>query len=127
MRSLVVVFMYEVIEFILPLEEVCASRSGCFFFRVKCIRSCRPFCCGFPGWMRSMAIPSLSHQTERWLRLNNAFGDAKGTPLSVLIPRGIPNSLNTLSKVVKAYFSLVDSRLSQALRYLVALSVMVSG
>jgi len=33
-------------------------------FSVKCIRSWRPFCCGWPGWMRSIWIPSRSHQTD---------------------------------------------------------------
>jgi hypothetical protein len=32
--------------------------------------------------MRSMAMPSLSHQTERFEPLNSALGLAKGTPLS---------------------------------------------
>jgi hypothetical protein len=32
--------------------------------------------------MRSMAMPSLSHQTESFERLNRALGLAKGTPLS---------------------------------------------
>src|SRR3954463_9113394 len=35
------------------------------FFSVRCMRSWRPFCCGWPGLMRSMAMPSRSH---RWLR-----------------------------------------------------------
>jgi len=24
------------------------------FFKVRCMRSWRPFCCGLPGWMRSI-------------------------------------------------------------------------
>ena len=52
------------------------------FFRVRCMRSWRPFCCGWPGLMRSMAMPSRSHQTESLERLNRALGLAKGTPLS---------------------------------------------
>ena len=46
------------------------------------MRSWRPFCCGWPGLMRSMAMPSRSHQTESLERLNRALGLAKGTPLS---------------------------------------------
>src|ERR1700746_1053204 len=57
-------------------------------FRVRCMRSCRPFCCGWPGLMRSMAMPSLSHQTESLERLKREFGLAKGTPLSVRIALG---------------------------------------
>ena len=45
------------------------------------MRSWRPFCCGWPGLMRSMAMPSLRH-TESFERLNNALGLAKGTPLA---------------------------------------------
>jgi hypothetical protein len=32
--------------------------------------------------MRSIAMPSLSHQTESFERLDRALGPAKGTPLS---------------------------------------------
>src|SRR6187200_439893 len=58
--------------------------------RVRCMRSWRPFCCGWPGLMRSMAMPSLSHQTESLERLNRALGLAKGTPLSERIACGRP-------------------------------------
>jgi hypothetical protein len=34
------------------------------FFSVRCMRSCRPVCCGWPGLMRSMRIPSRSHHTD---------------------------------------------------------------
>ena len=46
------------------------------------MRSWRPFCCGWPGLMRSIAMPRRSHQTESFERLNKALGLAKGTPLS---------------------------------------------
>ena len=62
------------------------------------MRSWRPFCCGLPGLMRSIAIPSLSHQTESLDRLKSALGLAKGTPLSVRMAFGRPNSLKTFSK-----------------------------
>src|ERR1700685_1296061 len=51
-------------------------------FRVRCMRSWRPFCCGWPGLMRSIAMPSLSHQTASLERLKRPFGLANGTPLS---------------------------------------------
>lgn len=44
------------------------------------MRSWRPFCCGRPGRMRSMAIPKRSHHTDSRERLNRALGLAKGTP-----------------------------------------------
>src|SRR5260221_9866125 len=47
------------------------------FLRVRCMRSWRPFCWGLPGLIRSMAIPSLSHQTESLDRLKSALGLAK--------------------------------------------------
>jgi predicted ATPase len=50
----------------------------------------------------AIAMPSLSHQTESLERLKREFGLAKGTPLSVRMARGRPNSLKTLSKTVKA-------------------------
>ena len=34
------------------------------FFKVRCMRSCRPFCWGWPGRIRSMEIPKRSHHTE---------------------------------------------------------------
>src|ERR1700733_778372 len=52
-------------------------------FKVRCIRSWRPFCCGLPGLIRSISMPSLSHQTDSLLNPNSALGLAKGTPLSV--------------------------------------------
>ena len=40
--------------------------------------------------MRSMAMPSLSHQTERRESPYKPLGLAKGTPLSLLMARGRP-------------------------------------
>ena len=66
------------------------------------MRSWRPFCCGWPGLMRSISMPSRSHQTESLERLNKALGLAKGTPLSVRMAVGKPNSLKALSNTLKA-------------------------
>ena len=52
--------------------------------------------------MRSMAMPSRSHQTESLERLNRAFGLAKGTPLSERMACGRPRSRNSCSKAVTA-------------------------
>src|SRR5690349_17791765 len=46
--------------------------------RVRCMRSWRPFCCGWPGLMRSMAMPSRSHQVESLERLKRALGGSEG-------------------------------------------------
>jgi 3-(3-hydroxy-phenyl)propionate hydroxylase len=66
------------------------------------MRSWRPFCCGWPGLMRAIAMPSRSHQTESFERLNKALGLAKGTPLSERMASGRPRSRNSLSKAVIA-------------------------
>src|SRR6202790_4508678 len=60
------------------------------FLRVRCMRSWRPFCWGWPGLMRSMPIPRRSHQTASLLKLNNACAEAKGTPLSLRMWAGRP-------------------------------------
>jgi hypothetical protein len=44
------------------------------------MRSCRPFCCGLPGLMRSISMPRRSHHTDSLDRLKRALGLAKGTP-----------------------------------------------
>src|SRR5689334_22315711 len=86
------------------------------FFSVRCMRSWRPFCCGWPGLMRSMAMPRRSHHTESLERLKRAFGLANGTPLSDRIAWGSPRSWKSCSKAVMARFSRVDSRASQSRR-----------
>src|ERR1700681_3906406 len=57
------------------------------FFKVRCMRSWRPFCCGLPGLMRSMPIPRRSHHTESLLKPKKALRLANGTPLSVRIAK----------------------------------------
>ena len=72
------------------------------FLRVRCMRSWRPFCWGWPGLMRSMAMPSRSHQTASLDRLKRALGLAKGTPLSERMACGSPRSAKSRSKAVTA-------------------------
>src|ERR1700722_14417028 len=84
------------------------------FFRVRCMRSCRPFCCGRPGRMRSMLIPKRNHQTDRRERLKSPFGEAKGTPLSERMACGKPRSWKRRSKAVKANRSAFDSMASHS-------------
>src|SRR6266851_8486109 len=62
------------------------------------MRSWRPFCCGWPGLMRSMPMPRRSHQTASLLKLNKAWAEAKGTPLSLRMLEGRPRSLKCLFK-----------------------------
>jgi hypothetical protein len=47
------------------------------FLRVTCMRSCRPFCCGCPGRMRSMLMLRSSHQTESFERLNRPWEERR--------------------------------------------------
>src|SRR5260221_12586884 len=77
--------------------------------------------------MRSMAMPSLSHQTESFERLKRALGPAKGTPLSERMASGKPRSWNSRSKAVQAVSSRVDSSASHNSRKREAWSVTVSG
>ena len=86
-----------------------------------------PVLLGLSGLMRSICMPSLSHQTESFERLNSALGEAKGTPLSVLIACGRPNSLKARSNTVMAVPSWVDCKASTANRNRLAKSLMVKG
>src|SRR5512135_1878263 len=85
------------------------------FLRVRCMRSWRPFCCGWPGLMRSMAMPSRNHQTESLERWNKALGLAKGTPLSERMASGRPRSQNSRSKAVKASSSFAQQQEARGL------------
>jgi hypothetical protein len=42
---------------------------------VRCMRSCRPFCCGWPGLMRSMAMPRRSHHTDSYADIPSQAAD----------------------------------------------------
>ena len=108
MRTFGVELVNEGIETVLLLQAVEPGGRVASFFRVRCMRSWRPFCCGWPGLMRSMAMPSLSHQTESLERLNKALGLAKGTPLSERMASGRPRSRNSRSKAVMAGCSRVE-------------------
>ena len=52
--------------------------------------------------MRSMVMPSRSHQTASLLKLNRPLGEAKGTPLSLRMLEGKPRSLRSLFKYSKS-------------------------
>ena len=65
--------------------------------RVRCMRSCRPFCWGEAGSIKSGRIPRRIHQTERAESRSRAWV-AKGTPLSERIRRGKPYSWKARTK-----------------------------
>jgi hypothetical protein len=52
------------------LEAIGAPRPDGLFLEGEVQRSWRPFCCGRPGLMRSISIPSLSHQMASLEGLN---------------------------------------------------------
>ena len=60
MRPFGIELVDEGIEALLLLQAVGTRCRVVSLLRVRCMRSWRPFCCGWPGLMRSMAIPSLS-------------------------------------------------------------------
>jgi hypothetical protein len=102
----------EAVEAGLLLEAVHGWRAGYFLLEGEMHSLMAPALCGLPGLMRSMVMPSRSHQTESFERLNKAFGLAKGTPLSERMEWGRPRSQNKRSKAVSARSSGVDSRAS---------------
>ena len=77
------------------------------------MRSWRPFCCGLPGLIRSMPIPSRSHQTDKRVSPKSELALAKGAPLSVRIALGKPKSLKARSNTVNAYIAFVFASASQ--------------
>ena len=105
----------EGVEASLLLEAVVAGRAGRFLLESEVHALVGAVLLRVAGLlMRSMAMPSLSHQTESLERLNRALGLAKGTPLSERIACGRPRSRKSCSKAVTARSSRVDSSASQS-------------
>jgi hypothetical protein len=92
-RSFGIELVHEGVEAGLLLKAVHARRAGCLLFEREVRALMAPFCRGWPGLMRSMAMPSRSHQRESFDRLNKALGLAKGAPLSERMACGRPRSL----------------------------------
>ena len=84
-------------------------------FRVRGIRSWRPFCGGLPGSMNSGKMPRRTHHADNWDSRARVLG-ANGTPLSVRIRLGRPNSLHTRVNTGLASATLVDDRAWQLSR-----------
>ena len=61
------------------------------------MRSCRPFCCGLAGSIRSGLMSSLIHHSDS-ADSPPAAVEAKGGPLSERIAQGRPYSLKAVSK-----------------------------
>jgi hypothetical protein len=94
-------------------------------FSVRCIRSCLPFCCGRPGWIRSGRMPSLIHQMAKWESPADAQ-EAKGGPLSVRMASGSPYSRKADSKMGCTTRAVVRRRPSHRRRNRLKPSEMVS-
>src|SRR3984893_7213176 len=102
MRPLVVVAFNEVIELGLLLQEVFAGRLGGLQLQGQMHTLVSSVLLRMARVMRSISMPSLSHQTESLERLKREFGLAKGTPLSVRMAFSMPNCLKTASNTAKA-------------------------
>jgi len=63
-----------------PVTRFCAAGRVVSSFKVRCMRSWRRFCCGWPGLMRSISMPSPRHQPDSRDSSNRALGLAKGKP-----------------------------------------------
>ncbi len=61
---------------LLAADWLLPARVACFL-RVRCMRSCRPFCCGWPGRMSSIVMPRRSHHTESFDKLNKPLGEER--------------------------------------------------
>src|SRR5436309_10639763 len=96
MRTL---FVVETLEVAQALELLAQARAGGLAVscnKVRCMRSCRPFCCGLPGAMRSGTTPALISLIDSF---DNppAPREANGDPLSERRYCGRPNSRNAAS------------------------------
>src|SRR5436190_22360198 len=102
MRALVVVALNEVIKSRLLLQEVRCGVLGGLLLERQVHALVAAILLGVTG------LNALDLQTEaqppdgQLLKPNSALGLAKGTPLSVRIALGKPNSLKTRSNTVKA-------------------------
>lgn len=108
MRTFVIEFLPEAIELPLLGREIPRRGLVASAFKVLCMRSCRPFCWGLPGSISSGNTPSRTHQAERLESLASVLV-ANGTPLSVRIRVGNPNSLNRRVNTGLASFTAVVS------------------
>jgi hypothetical protein len=94
--------------------------------RVRCIRSCRPFCCGDAGAINSGRMPRRIHQTDNVDRRPSAVV-AKGTPLSVRMIPGKPYSWKRCKKIGRAVAIAVESKPWQVSKYRLKPSTIVNG
>jgi hypothetical protein len=61
MRTILVVLSAKAVEAPLLALPVLGWRTRRSAFNVRCKRSCRPFCCGLPGTIRSGCCAAMRH------------------------------------------------------------------
>jgi hypothetical protein len=76
-------------------------------FSVRCIRSCRPFCSGWPGSISSGRMPHRTHHADSVDKHANVFV-ANSTPLSLRMRLGSPYSWNSRVKTGFAVTTAVE-------------------
>ena len=84
------------------------------FLRVRCMRSWRPFCCGLPGLMRSMAMPSLQPPDRQLGEIVEAVGAGEGQAVVAADGGRQAAFPEQAHEGLDDGLSLVDSRASQA-------------
>lgn len=113
MRPLVVVAADDGIEPRLLLQDICGDRLGRFPLQRQMhpIVATVSLLMARPGSARSESRAGATR--DSLLNRYSAAGDAKGTPLSVCMAAGRPNSLKTRSNTVNAKHSCVVDNASQ--------------
>ena len=127
MGPLLIELVQEAVKAILLLQAVEPRWPGRLFFEGEVHALVAAILLRMTGLMRSIAIPSRSHHTDSFERLNKALGLAKGTPLSERMASGRPRSRNRRSKAVIAGSWRVESSASQSNRKREAWSLTVKG
>jgi hypothetical protein len=92
----------EVVEACLLLQEVASGRLGGFFFEGEMHAFMAAVLLGMSGLDAFHADPQAEPPDGELLRLNKAWAEAKGTPLSLRMLAGRPRSLKSLSNTGKA-------------------------
>jgi hypothetical protein len=110
MGALVVVALEELVEARLLLEEVGCGGFGGFFLEREMHAFMAAILLGMAG------LDALDVDTESLLKPKSAWALAKGTPLSVRIAAGNPNSRKVRSNAVNAKRSCVVDNASHVSR-----------
>src|SRR5437016_10062382 len=59
-------------------RKFCAAGLVASFFKVRCMRSWRPFCWGWPGLMRSISTPRLEPPYGQLRQVEQGVGTGEG-------------------------------------------------